>query len=160
MLQNELCVFCALGGVMTISKSRFRSVWRYSTHTSHLWAPGNSEDHSYCSAKHFGKGAVCAVGLLCCEVNWSPAVRRTCSRRSRSHRIRTVWCGDLLSTHNWKFTFPNCASEWWRVVTVVLLTVGWESNLEETVQVSILSVPNSPLTCVPFTLKHLKTSAV
>lgn len=39
MLQNEHCVYCTLGGVMTISESRFRSIWHYSTHTSHLWAP-------------------------------------------------------------------------------------------------------------------------
>lgn len=42
VLQNEGCVYCALGCVMTISKSCFCSLWRYSTHTS---LSINSKDH-------------------------------------------------------------------------------------------------------------------
>lgn len=104
VLQNEGCVYCALGCVMTISKSCFCSLWRYSTHTSHLWAltARTTTETTYCSANHFYMYV--PVWPLCFE-DWSPAVEKDLSVPQPQLPTWTVWCSYLLLTHNWKLTF-------------------------------------------------------
>lgn len=123
VLQNEDCVYCALGGVLTISESRFRSVWRYSAtpllSEHQQQGPQRKRQPSWLFSKTFWHVRA-SLASLCCE-DGSPAVDKDLSVPQLQPPIKTVWCGYSLLTHNWKLTFSKLASDWWLVVIVVLI---------------------------------------